>query len=100
MMLSGGQKQKIALARALIQDRPIVIFDEATSAADAYSEQQINTLLHTELSNKTVIVITHKCEILREMDQIAVLNNGKIDIVGRYEEIKSSSYWNELLSNI
>ena len=100
VMLSGGQKQKIALARALIQDRPIVIFDEATSAADAYSEQQINTLLHTELSNKTVIVITHKCEILREMDQIAVLNNGKIDIVGRYEEIKSSSYWNELLSNI
>lgn len=45
-------------------------------------------------------MITHKCEILREMDQIAVLNNGKIDIVGRYEEIKSSSYWNELLSNI
>lgn len=59
-MLSGGQKQKIALARALIHDKPIIIFDEATSNTDAYSEQQINALLHTGLRDKTVIVITHK----------------------------------------
>lgn len=62
-MLSGGQKQKIALARALIHDKPIIIFDEATSNTDAYSEQQINALLHTGLRDKTVIVITHKKEV-------------------------------------
>lgn len=77
VMLSGGQKQKIALARALIHDRPIVVFDEATSNTDAYSEQQINALLHTRLSDKTVIVITHKRGILSEVDQIEVLDSEK-----------------------
>lgn len=75
-MLSGGQKQKIALARALVHDKPIIIFDEATSNTDAYSEQQINGLLHTKLKEKTVIVITHKKEILSKVDQIVVLKEG------------------------
>lgn len=77
VMLSGGQKQKIALARALIHDRPIVVFDEATSNTDAYSEQQIHALLHTRLRDKTVIVITHKKGILSEVDQIEVLDSEK-----------------------
>ena len=95
-MLSGGQKQKIALARALIHDKPIIIFDEATSNTDAYSEQQINALLHTGLRDKTVIVITHKKEVLSEVDQIVVLDDGKIDIVGGYEAVKKSKYWLQL----
>lgn len=76
-MLSGGQKQKIALARALIHDKPFVIFDEATSHADVYSEKQINGLLHTRLKDKTVIVITHREEILKEVDRIVVLKEGR-----------------------
>lgn len=86
-MLSGGQKQKIALARALIHDKPIVIFDEATSNTDAYSEQQINGLLNTKLKDKTVIVITHKKEILSKVDQIVVLKEGVIDDIGTYDEL-------------
>ena len=86
-MLSGGQKQKIALARALIHDKPIVIFDEATSSTDAYSEQQINGLLNTRLKEKTVIVITHKKEILSEVDQIVVLKEGMIADIGKYDEL-------------
>ncbi len=86
-MLSGGQKQKIALARALIHDKPIVIFDEATSNTDAYSEQQINGLLNTKLKDKTVIVITHKKEILSKVDQIVVLKEGVIDDTGTYDEL-------------
>ena len=77
-MLSGGQKQKIALARALLHDRPIVIFDEATSSTDEYSEQQINSLLHTRLIDKTVIVVTHRTNILNEMDQIVEVDDGGI----------------------
>lgn len=77
-LLSGGQKQKIALARALLHDRPIVIFDEATSSTDEQSEQQINSLLHTKLIDKTVIVVTHRTDILNEMDQIVELDDGKV----------------------
>ena len=86
-MLSGGQKQKIALARALIHDKPIIIFDEATSNTDAYSEQQINRLLNTKLKEKTVIVITHKKEILSKVDQIVVLKEGVVDDIGTYDEL-------------
>lgn len=86
-MLSGGQKQKIALARALIHDKPIIIFDEVTSNADAYSEQQIRGLLNTKLKEKTVIVISHKKEILSGMDQIIVLKNGVVDGMGTYNEL-------------
>ena len=86
-MLSGGQKQKIALARALIHDKPIIIFDEATSNTDAYSEQQINRLLNTKLKERTVIVITHKKEILSKVDQIVVLKEGVIDDIGTFDEL-------------
>lgn len=90
-MLSGGQKQKIALARALVHDKPIIIFDEATSNTDAYSEHQINDLLHTRLKNKTVIIITHKTEILSEVDQIIMLRDGIAVATGNYDELISNS---------
>lgn len=87
VMLSGGQKQKIALARALIHDTPIIIFDEATSNSDIYSEQQINGLLDTKLKEKTVIVVTHRKEILSKVDQIVVMKKGKVYRIGRYDEL-------------
>lgn len=90
-MLSGGQKQKIALARALVHDKPIIIFDEATSNTDAYSEQQINGLLDTRLKDKTVIVITHKKEILSKVDQIVVLKEGVVADLGRYDDLIGKS---------
>lgn len=65
-MLSGGQKQKIALARALIKDRPILIFDEATSNIDNVSEVYINSLLESKLKDKIVIIITHKINIIKK----------------------------------
>jgi ATP-binding cassette subfamily B protein len=90
-MLSGGQKQKIALARALILDRPILIFDEATSNTDTISEQHINSLLKTRLREKTVIIATHKISVLSEMDFIIVLNEGRIDGVGSLETLTESN---------
>ena len=97
-MLSGGQKQKIALARALVHDKPIIIFDEATSNTDVYSEHQINGLLHTRLKDKTVIVITHKKEILSEVDQIVMLKEGVVVETGCYNELlnKSNEFKNML----
>lgn len=97
-MLSGGQKQKIALARALLHDRPIVVFDEATSSTDSYSEQQINSLLHTKLKDKTVIVITHRQEILSEADCIVMLDEGKIVEQGSYEYIKNCEQYLDMVN--
>lgn len=98
IMLSGGQKQKIALARALLHDRPIVVFDEATSSTDSYSEQQINSLLHTKLKDKTVIVITHRQEILSEADCIVMLDEGKIVEQGNYEYIKNCERYLDMVN--
>lgn len=100
-MLSGGQKQKIALARALIHDKPIIIFDEATSNTDAYSEQQINGLLNTKLNEKTVIVITHKKEILSKVEQIIVLKEGVVVDTGTFDElIGKNDELNIMLENV
>lgn len=86
-MLSGGQKQKIALARALVHERPILLFDEVTSNTDVYSEHQINGLLHTRLKEKTVIMVTHRQEILKKVDQIIILKDGVIADRGMYKEL-------------
>ncbi|BDB02997.1 ABC transporter ATP-binding protein [Clostridium botulinum] len=80
--LSGGQKQKVALARAIIQDREIVIFDEVTSNIDAYSEKQLKKILNNELKNKTVIFVTHQEEFLKCMDIVFVLKKGKLERQG------------------
>lgn len=89
-MLSGGQKQKIALARALVHDKPIIIFDEVTSNTDVYSEHQINGLLHTRLKEKTVIIITHKQEILQDVDQIVMLKDGAVVGTGKYDDLSAN----------
>lgn len=90
-MLSGGQKQKIALARALIQDRPILIFDEATSNLDAESEMNINKLLDTRLKDKMVIIITHRLDILKHIDKIILIDHGEIKQIGTHDELYKNS---------
>lgn len=73
--LSVGEKQKIALARAIVQNRPIILLDEATSNIDKSSINQINKLLNTCFSNKTVVVVTHQTEILMHVDETIYLRN-------------------------
>jgi len=77
-MLSGGQKQKIALARALVHDKKILIFDEATSNVDVTSEKYFYKLLNTRLKEKTVIIVTHRLDILSYVDEVVTLKDGKI----------------------
>lgn len=97
-LLSGGQKQKIAMARALLHDKSIIIFDEATSNTDVYSEMQINNLLYSRLKEKTVIVVTHKQEILKEIEQIVLLSEEGI-VSGSYEELYAGNpYFYEMVN--
>ncbi len=76
--LSGGQRQRIEIARALAQDTSIIVFDEATSALDAVTEKRIINEIFMKISNKTVIIITHKFTVIDVADLIYVLENGRI----------------------
>jgi ATP-binding cassette subfamily B protein len=76
--LSSGQKQRIAIARALLKTAPILVLDEATSALDSESEKYIQEGLLELLKNKTAIVIAHRLSTIRQLDRIIVLDDGKI----------------------
>ena len=88
--LSGGQRQRLAIARALILDPKILILDEATSALDPDSEAIVNENIRRIASGRTVIVISHRLSSLVNSDAIRVLERGKIEAVGRHEELLES----------
>lgn len=86
--LSGGQRQKIALARALLKNPSILILDEATASMDNMSQGQVQYLINTQLKGKcTLISVMHRLEMLVGYDQIAVLKAGKITEKGNYQEL-------------
>ena len=87
--LSGGQHQRIALARALLHDSPVYLFDEATSSVDAQSENDIMAQIRQLAGKKTVIVISHRLANITDADQIYVLENGRIVESGRHEALLS-----------
>ena len=82
--LSGGEKQRISIARALLKDAPIILLDEVTANVDAENEQLIQTALQELLKNKTVIMIAHKLATIQNADQILVLENGTISQRGSH----------------
>ncbi len=89
--LSGGQKQKIALARALLHNRPIFIFDEATSNTDIDFEVRFRQMLRERLADKTVILVTHNAELLREADRVVWMEDGRVFCEGAYGELLEQS---------
>ncbi len=85
--LSGGQLQRIAMARAILRDTPIQIFDEATSALDSLTEQQIVRQLESYREGKTVISIAHRLSTLKTADRIMVLQKGRIHEFGSHAKL-------------
>ena len=85
--LSGGEQQRIALARAILKDAPIVVLDEATAFADPENEHQIQKAFETLTKNKTVLMIAHRLSTVQDADNILVLSDGKISEQGSHESL-------------
>lgn len=86
---SGGQRQRLAIARALLHNTPIYVFDEVTSNIDAESENDIMTVIHNMAKIKTVILISHRLENVVGSDKILLLDKGKIEESGTHSELVS-----------
>jgi ATP-binding cassette, subfamily B, bacterial MsbA len=89
--MSGGERQRMAIARALLKDAPILILDEATSALDAESESLVQAALANLMERRTVFVIAHRLSTVRRATRIAVIEEGRITAIGTYEELLRSS---------
>ncbi|WP_343089386.1 ATP-binding cassette domain-containing protein, partial [Methanocalculus natronophilus] len=85
--LSGGQRQRIAIARAILKDAPIILFDEATSALDNVSEAKIKDALNAIKQVKTVLIIAHRLSTVLDVDEILVIDSGKIVESGAHETL-------------
>ncbi len=85
--LSGGQKQRLSIARAFIKEAPILILDEATSSVDPINERKIQVAINNLAKEKTVIVIAHHLNTIKEADNIIVFNDGKIKEMGKHNEL-------------
>ena len=85
--LSGGQKQRTALARAVIVDPKILILDDALSAVDTYTEEEILTRLSVVMRQRTSIIVSHRISTVRSADQILVLDEGRIAERGTHDAL-------------
>ena len=96
--LSGGQRKRLTIARALLKNPPILILDEATSALDSESEQLVQAALEVLLQNRTALVIAHRLSTVQHADEIIVLNEGRIVERGTHESLlREGQYYRKLV---
>jgi len=87
LKLSGGEKQRVAIARTLLKNPPILLLDEATSALDTHTEREIQSALKLVSKNRTTLVIAHRLSTIIDADEILVLDHGQIIERGRHAEL-------------
>jgi ATP-binding cassette subfamily B protein len=89
--ISGGQKQRLAIARAFLKDAPVLILDEPTSALDTENEALLVDALERLRKNRTTIIIAHKLSTIRKADRVAVMQEGEIIEIGKHEELLAAN---------
>ena len=87
LKLSGGEKQRVAIARTILKGPPVLVLDEATSALDSYTEMEIQDALERISQNRTTLVIAHRLSTVVNADEIIVLDKGVIVERGNHEEL-------------
>ncbi len=98
--LSGGEKQRISIARMILKNAPIIILDESTSAIDPYNEYLIQKAIDNLSEDKTIIMIAHHLNTIVNADQIVVMNDGKIVGKGKHDQLVDNCYlYKEMLEN-
>ena len=88
---SGGQKQRLTIARALIKSPKIIILDDSTSAVDITTDAKIQNAFKEELGNVTTLIIAQRISSIQHADRILVMNEGKIEALGNHEQLIESS---------
>ena len=89
--LSGGEKQRISIARAMLKKTPIILLDEATSSLDSETEEKIQNAINILTKNKTTIVIAHRLSTILNSDKIFVVEKGEILASGKHDELLNIS---------
>jgi len=92
-MFSQGQKQLLAIARAIVTNPPILLFDEITANLDSITEERIVTVLQKVRNNKTILSISHRLSSMIASDTIVILENGRVKSVGSPEELLQNDGW-------
>ena len=95
--LSGGQRQKLVMARAFLRDPEILILDEASSSLDVKSEKIINKTLNRLFKNRTTFIVAHRLSTIRRIPKIVVVDEGKVVEIGNHEELVAlNGYYKKL----
>ena len=96
--LSGGERQRISIARAFLKDAAIILLDEISASLDVENEMEIQNSINKLIENKTVIIVSHRMKSVEKADKIIVMNEGKVESVGRHDELlKNSDLYKEMV---